>query len=664
MSLRVYQSIGELFLSILPEHGNRPYLMWRDEVGQVQHLTFLEIYDRAELVAAGLVSLGFNKGDHLAIASETRVEWFFTDLGNLGLGGVTVTIYPSLTAEQYRYIIEDSESKVVFVDDKEDLAKVLEVRGSLPGLEYVFFYDELSEKDLFDLGVEVPRDSVHHVSWLLDRGREFLADKAGFLESAIGKVEEGDLASIIYTSGTTGVPKGVMLSHRNFLSDAIIASEIIKKIDPKRPPHEQNALTFMPLSHSYCRTSEEFVALYNGACLCLAGGRSPAIIETGFKVFKPSLMAGIPYVYEKIVNKVLATVKTYPPKIQKLFHKALAFGKKYNRILASGQKPSLGQRLHFWLDKKLVHKKIHQQLGGRLMGFASGSARLPPEISEFFFALGIRMIEGYGLTETTPITHMVRTWENSDFRPNWPKGKKIHPLAKLGSVGPPLEIPDNPYPNVECKIAEDGEVLIRGPNVMLGYWKKPEETAATIEPDGWLHTGDLGRVDEDGYLFITGRKKVIVKLSTGKMISPALVEDKLTLSPLLLQVILVGSDRKYLTALVVPDQNGVREVADEMGVEYSSYQDLIRDEKVLQAIKREILARSKDLAAYETVKKFAVLGQELSEEEGYLTPTLKYKRSKILEDFQDVIDEIYATDRDWVVVERRLVDFHDLTIPG
>ncbi len=660
--LRVYKSLGDLFLQTIADHGHRAFLKWRDEVGQTIQLTFREVFTISEEIGAGLDALGLKKGDRAAICSETRAEWVYSDLAILFLGAITTTIYPTLTSAQVQYIIADSGNKFTFVDGKENLKKVVDSWTQLPCLEHVFYYDQLSEKELFDIGV--PMEKVHHVSWLRAKGAEVVKDHPKFLEERIQQIEENDVASIIYTSGTTGVPKGVMLTHRNFLSDAIISSEIIKKMDPELPPYEQNALTFMPLSHSYCRTCEEFVAIYNGACLCLAGGRSPAIIETGFKTFHPSLMAGIPYVYEKIYGTIFNKIKSYPPSFQKLFYKGLAFGKKYNKMLAEGKKPSLKDRLHHWIDSKLIYKKVHEQLGGRLLGFVSGSARLPPEITETFWALGIRILDGFGLTETTPATHVMRIWENSDFRPNWPQGKRIHPLAKLGSVGPPCEIPDNPYPNVEAKIAPDGEILIKGPNIMKGYWNKPEETKAVLDDDGWLHTGDLGRIDEDGYLFITGRKKLIIKLSTGKIVAPALVEDKLTISPWILQIALVGSERKFLTAFIVPNQATVKEFADKNKIPYKTYQDLLKNEQVLDAIKREILDKSRDLSAFETVKKFAIFAQEFNEEEGYLTPTLKMKRERVMKDFADVEDLLYKTDKDFIVVERRLADFHKLTIPG
>lgn len=660
--LRVYQSLGDLFLQTVLEHGHRPYLRWRDEVGQIIELSFSEVLKIAGEIGAGLDSLGLKKGDRAAICAETRAEWVYSDLGILFLGCITTTIYPTLTPAQVQYIIADSGSKYVFVDDKENLKKVIEIWGKLPELEQIFYFDQLSEKELFDIGA--PVEKVHHVSWLRAKGAEVVQVHPKFQEEHIKQINENDIASIIYTSGTTGVPKGVMLTHRNFLSDAIVSSEIVRSMQPDLPPYEQNSLTFMPLSHSYCRTCEEFVAIYNGACLCLAGGRSPAIIETGFKVFHPSLMAGIPYVYEKIYGTIFNKIKSYPPRFQGLFYKALAFGKKYNKMLAEGKKPPFKDRLHHWLDAKLVYKQVHNQLGGRLLAFVSGSARLPPEITETFWALGVRILDGYGLTETTPATHVMRIWENSNFRPNWPQDKHIHPLAKLGSVGPPCEIPNNPYPNVEAKTAPDGEVLIKGPIVMKGYWNKPEETKAVLDSDGWLHTGDLGRIDEDGYLFITGRKKLIIKLSTGKMVAPALVEDKLTISPWILQIALVGQERKYLTAFIVPNQTKVKEFADENKIPYKSYQDLLKNEQVLEAIKREILDKSRDLSAFETVKKFAIFAQEFNEIEGYLTPTLKLKRERVMKDFADVEELLYKTEKDWIVVERRLADFHKLTIPG
>lgn len=663
LMVRIFKSIGDMFLETLSVHAKRTYLLWRDEVGQEISLSYKIVFDLASEIAAGLVSIGVEKGDRIAICSETRAEWIYTDLGVIGTGIITVTIYPSLVPAQIQYIIEDSGCRILFVDDKMNLQKAISQWEKMPGLEHIVVFDKITDKDIVELGGT--EDKVHPLSWILEKGKDFLTTRPNFYKERIQQVEEEDVASIIYTSGTTGVPKGVMLTHRNFCSDTVIASEIIKAVDPKIKPYEQKSLTFMPLSHSFCRTCEEFVCLINGACLGLAGGRSPAIIETGFKVIHPTLMAGIPYVYEKVYHTVFNKIKTqYPPAMQKMFYNALEFGKKYNKAVADGLLIPLSWRIRHAIDKKLVYKRVQAELGGRLVAFISGSARLPPEICETFWALGIRILDGYGLTEATPVTHVMRTWENSTLRPNWPPKKHIHPMAKLGSVGPPFEIPDNPYPNVEAKLAEDGELLVRGPNVMKGYWNKPEETADAIDAEGWLHTGDLGRIDDDGYLFITGRKKLIIKLMTGKMVAPALVEDKLVLSPLISQVLLVGQERKYITAFIVPAMNEIKALADQKGITYQSYQDLLQNEEILKSIKEAILEQSKDISDYETVKKFAIFGMEFNEQDGYLTPTLKIKRDRVLGDFQHVIEQLYNTDKDWVVVNERLVDFHELTIPG
>nr|MDO8087120.1 long-chain fatty acid--CoA ligase [Candidatus Sigynarchaeum springense] len=655
-----FDSIGKMFQETVSTFGNRVFFKWRDDANVVRQMTYLEVSDHVAAISGALASIGIQQGDRVTIFSETRPEWIYTDLGILSLGAITVTIYPTLTPPQAKYIIDDSDTRVIFVDSKENLEKVIELLPTLPTLEIIVIFDPMTADEISKL--KVPAGKIHALSGFLEMGRAYVKDHAGFPADRIALIKEDELSSIIYTSGTTGVPKGVMLTHRNFLSNAVTCSEIIKMIAPKIKPYEQNSLTFMPLSHVFCRCCEEFVAIYNGACLCFAMGRSPDLIESGFKVFRPRLMAGIPYIYEKVHKRIFEKVKGYPAKMQKIFADALDFGKAYNKILAAGQKPPLKMRLKRALFSSLVYKTVHKQLGGRLIGFVSGSAHLPEQIAEDFWALDIRIIDGYGLTETSPVTHFMRTLENSDFRPGFTK--RIHPLAKLGSVGPPIEFPGNPYPNVEAKIAADEEILIRGPNVMKGYWKLPEETRATIEPDGWLHTGDLGRIDEDGYLFITGRKKQIIKLSTGKMVAPASVEDKLITSEFILQVLIVGSEQKYITAFIVPSQKAIKEFADQQGIPSVSYKELLRNEVVLQRIKKEIADKSTGLAGFETVKKFAVFGQEFNEQDGYLTPTLKCKASRILADFKDVVNQLYETDKDYIVVERKLVDYHPLTIPG
>ncbi|MBN2152750.1 MAG: long-chain fatty acid--CoA ligase [Candidatus Lokiarchaeota archaeon] len=655
-----FTSIGAMYQETVSTFQNRPFFKWRDAANKFRQMTYQESYDLASAISGGLATVGIQQGDRVTIFSETRPEWIYTDLGILSIGAITVTIYPTLTSPQAKYIIDDSDTRVLFVDSRENLEKAIAALPTLPTLETIVIFDPMTADEMSALNA--PAGKVRALLEFIEMGRAYVRGHAGFPADRIARLTEDELSSIIYTSGTTGVPKGVMLTHRNFLSNAITCSEIIKMIAPSVKPYEQNSLTFMPLSHVFCRCCEEFVAIYNGACLCFAMGRSPAIIESGFKVFRPRLMAGIPYIYEKVHKRIFEKVRGYPAKMQKVFADALDFGKAYNKALAAGQKPPLKMRLKHALFSGLVYKTVHKQLGGRLIGFVSGSAHLPEQIAEDFWALDIRIIDGYGLTETSPVTHFMRTLENSDFRPG--ATKKIHPIAKLGSVGPPIEFPGNPYPNVQAKIAGDEEILIRGPNVMRGYWKLPDETRATIEPDGWLHTGDLGRVDEDGYLFITGRKKQIIKLSTGKMVAPATVEDKLITSEFILQVVVVGSERKFITALVVPNQKAIKAFADQQGIPQASYQDLLKSGSVLQRIKREIADKSAGLAPFETIKKFAVFGQEFNEQDGYLTPTLKCKYSKILADFKDVVERLYQTDEDFIVVERKLVDFHPLTIPG
>ncbi|MGQ4876658.1 MAG: AMP-dependent synthetase/ligase, partial [Promethearchaeia archaeon] len=592
-------------------------------------------------------------GDHISICAETSQIWAWADLGIQCLGAVTVAIYPSLKPKEILYILKDSESKALFVDNKENLEKFYAIEDDVPQIQHVIVFEDIDNS--------LRKENV--ITWreFFDRGKQYEKEHPGLLEESISNINEEDLASLIYTSGTTGIPKGVMLTHKNFLSDIVLISAIGMTLNKGEKPWEGQSITYMPYAHSYARTVEEYGLIFNGSSINFVGGRSAERLQKAFKKFRPTIMVGVPYLFQKLYERIMDTVATMPPKIQKIFNNAIFVGKQYYLNKMNKRKNPLSLRMKYWFYKKLVLNRIKKELGGRLQLLVTAAAGISQELLLFFWSCGFNIAEGYGLTEAAPATHYSRTWHNSDFRPNF--HKKIDIYEKIGTVGPPLEIIGNPYENIQQKLGPDGELLLKGPNIMKGYWKKPQLTKAAIDEDGWLHTGDLAEIDEDGYVKIIGRSKAIIKLSTGKMISPASVEGLIVpYSRLVAQIVLVGSEKKYLAAIVVPYQEPLKKYADEHGIQYKSWGDIIRNKEIQNLIKEDIMKFTEEIAEFSRPKRFAISSKNFSIEDGYLTPTLKFKRNKIYEDFKDVIDKLYEIDDEFLIIESRMTDFYDQSV--
>jgi long-chain acyl-CoA synthetase len=592
--------IGTLcdILTHLEGHFRKPDLLRYKAAGAWRDISTEEFVATVRSLALGLQSIGVGKGDRVAILSENRPEWTAFDHAILNLGAVTVPIYSTLLAEQVRYILDNSQSKALVLSTAAQLDKVLPLLGTL--------------RDLGSLVVLDPPATglpARAVAWtdLRGAGEAVLrADKHRF-EAARARVGPDDLASILYTSGTTGDPKGVMLTHGNFASNVDATLRLIPFSDG------DVTLSFLPLTHVFERMVE-FAYLSAGATVAYA--ESIDAVPQNLLEIRPTVMASVPRMFEKVHARILDTVSASPLPRRLIFGLALKVGRAKARAMLAGRPAPLFVRLLHAVTDPLVFVKVRERLGGRLRFLISGGAPLSPEIAEFFCAAGIRILEGYGLTETSPVI-AVNTLDRT----------------RIGTVGPII-------PGIDVRIAEDGEILVRGPNVMKGYFRNDEATRAAIK-DGWFATGDIGLIDSGGFLKITDRKKEILKTSGGKMVAPQPIENLLKTDRFISQAVLIGDRRKFISALIVPDHAWIESYAKLKQIPYTTTDDLIRNPRIIDLFRRRIEAKMAGLPSYETIKKFCLVPQEMTQEAGELTPTLKLKRRVIERKFADLIESMY-----------------------
>lgn len=552
-------------------------------------------------VAAGLMSLGIEPGDRVAVFSENRPEWAVSDLGILAAGAVSVPVYHTSTPVQAARILKKSGTRIAIVSGRERAEEVL---SQYLSLERVVLVDE---PEAGAAGEELLGFSV-----LRALGKERLADDGKKeLEDRLQDADSQDCATIIYTSGTTGDPKGVMLSHSNILSNARAGLEAVSVFP------EDVCLSFLPLSHVLERTIGQFLMIMAGASIAYA--ESIQTVAENIPEVRPSVMIGVPRFYEKFHTRIMDALRKAPAARRGMFMWALDVGGKWLDAHDSGSVPGLLLRLQHALADRLIYGKVRERLGGRIRFFISGGAPLSADITRFFLSVGIKVLEGYGLTESSPVISVNR----------------LHKV-KPGTVGPPL-------PGVEVRIADDGEILVRGSLVMLGYYNDPDATKEVIR-DGWLHTGDIGFMDEDGYLRITDRKKDIIITSGGKNVTPQTVENLILGDEFISQVMVYGDGRKYLTALVVPDFERLADEAGKLGLNGMSPGEMARDSKVKDFLLSRVMSRTGDLSHFEQVKKIAVLDYPLTLEDGDLTPTLKIKRKEVLKKYGERLESLYLED--------------------
>lgn len=654
LDTKEYANIPMMVLGTIEKYGKRTALRWFTEGDNFDSNTFNQLKDIMQSVFGGLRALGYKKSDMIALMCHTSKEWVYADLGIQSLGGVNVALYPTLKPREVHYILNDSGAKAVIVDTQENLEKILSVQPELPILRDIIVIEKYS--------LAQDKENVISFDRLLTMGEGYVkANPKEFLES-IGQIEENDLASLIYTSGTTGVPKGVMLTHRNFLSDAFLSIQVCATLRPNEKPWEMDFLSLLPLAHSFGRTVNEYCVLYIGATMNVIEKLDPVKIRKGLEVFKPTLIVGIPYLFQKIYNIVGETVAAMPPKLQNIFKKTEALGRKWADFKMKGVKPPFGVSMKYALLGGVVRKVLMKKMGGKLKLMISGSAAIAKELLVFFNMFKFSCVEGYGLTETSPVTHLLRTAHNSNF--SWSCHSKIDEYTKLGSIGPTIDVPNSPYERVEQKLTPEGELLIRGPMIMKGYWNKPKDTEETIDKDGWLHTGDIAEIDTDGYARIKGRAKVILKLSTGKIISPAAVETLIVpKSRVIAQIVLTGDDRRnYLSCIVVPYQATLKKYAEQKGIPFQSWKDLVYNKEIQKVIKDDLMELTKDAADYLIPKRFLISCKDFRADEGYLTPTYKCKHAKIQKDLMPWVDKLYAGSDDFLVIEDRIMDWYDQSL--
>jgi long-chain acyl-CoA synthetase len=596
-----FTTIPQMFQKLTAKFENetRPVLMHKVE-GKYVGITYSELRRRSELFAFGLASLGLKRGERVSIIAENRPEWVMADQAVAALGGVTVPLYPTMTAKQNEYIFNDSGVRFAVVSNQFQLNKVLRVRENIPTLEKVILMVEKS-------GPMEP--DVLLFSQVLELGEKFARDNPDHVNVSRAMVRPHDLLTLIYTSGTTGNPKGVMLNHDNLVSNIIAAAQVIDF------GTEDLLLSFLPLSHSFERMAGYYTALSCGATIAYA--ESVETVRDNMLEVRPTIVTTVPRLFERIYSRVLKQVDSSSPLRQKIFHWGVRVGKAHAAAVRTGKSPSPILALQHAIADRLVFSKLREKTGGRMRFFVSGGAALAREFGEFFEAAGLKIIEGYGLTESSPVI----------------AANRLHHY-KWGSVGPAI-------PGVEIRIAQDGEILARGPNIMKGYWNNPEATKEVLDRDGWLHTGDIGHLDAEGFLCITDRKKHLFVSSGGKNIAPQPIENLFLASKYIEQFMLIGDRRMFLTALIVPDFDALKDYADSNNIPYSDNVELTRHPAVNDLIESNIAQIQKDLANFERVRKFTLLDRQFTIEDGELTPTQKVRRKAIEERYKQIIESMY-----------------------
>ena len=579
-----------MVLSVAERHTGTALQYWRD--GRLAYISYPELGTRCSEIARGLISLGIEPGDRVAILGLTSAEWTLADCGAQCAGAVVVPIYHTNSAPECAYVLEHSEARVVICEDEAQAAKIAAIRDQCPGLEHVVLFESsdpqaMTLEDLRDLGAEVEPGTVAH---------------------RLAELSEDDLATLVYTSGTTGPPKGCMLSHRNFLSTVAMYEQELRFND------SHSLYQFLPLAHVLARVAQT-VALSAGARIVYWSG-DPSKIVDELSQTAPTHFPAVPRIYEKIHATVSGRIADGSQVQRVLFEWAVRCGARARATLREGNQPGLLTDLQYRLAQPLVLAKVREAFGPSLQLAMVGAAPVAPDLLRFFDACGVLVLEGYGLTESCAAATL-----------NTPDA------LRFGTVGRPL-------PGTEVEIASDGEILIRGPHVFEGYFRDPAATGETLSDDGWLHSGDLGSVDADGFVAITGRKKDLIITSSGKNITPVNIESALRDGRYVSEAVVFGDRRPYLVAVVTLDPDQARKLAERLGIAPDPAK-MARDPRVHAEIQKEIDAVNERLARIEQIKRFAILDHELSQAEGELTPTLKVKRQEVYSKYADLFEGLY-----------------------
>ena len=593
-----HDTLASMFWNRVERDGDRAAQRYKAH-GTWHTLTWRQVGDVVRELATGLLALGRRKEDAIGILSASRAEWVQADFAVFSAGCRTIPIYPTYPPDLIQYIVNDAGVRTLFVEDPAQLAKVLEVQGKMDGLEQIVVMQGYE-------GEASPRI----MTWdeLRRLGRDNLDRLKSDLAGRVAEVRPEDIATIVYTSGTTGPPKGVVQTHGNHMGTL----ESAAKMDTITSGDTH--LLFLPLAHSFARL-EAFLGVHRG--LTTAFAENIDKLRDNLPEVKPDFICSVPRVFEKVYAGVIAKAEAGSPIKKKIFHWAVGVGREVSRLQQARKPVPAGLAFKYRLAHKLVFSKLHEALGGRLRFAVSGGAPLSKEIAEFFHAAGILILEGYGLTETCPSLTFNRLEH-----------------FKFGSVG-------QAQPGIEIKIAPDGEILGRGPNIAKGYFKKPEATAEVFLADGWFATGDIGRIDEDGFLYITDRKKDLIVTAGGMNIAPQNIENLLKGDPFISQAMVHGDKRPYPVAIITLNPEELAKFAKEQGILNTEPAALAKHPKVVERVSRIVEARNAELQSYAKVKKFAILPADFTVENGLLTPTLKVKRRVITDKHRELLDSLY-----------------------
>ena len=586
-------TINELFRGAAARRAGRVVLRYK--LNKVWHdITGKQLAERVDCISAGLRSLGMNPGETVALLAESCPEWSITDYAILDCGGITVPIYPTQSVEQVGFILRDCGAKMLFVSNQRQLKRIdaaLAGSGRKNPLKIVLFEDStnanfMSFRDLEELGRQ------HR-------------------EPPPVTVEPDDVATIIYTSGTTGDPKGVILTHGNLVFDALETGYAIG------PGEQDVALSFLPLSHVFERTVL-YIFMHFGIQVCFARGAET--VSEDIREIRPTIVTSVPRFFEKVYSQIMRKAAASAPWQQRIFHRAMKVGRTYAQLRDQRRPVPAIVRLEYAIADRLVFRKWRDAVGGRIRYFFSGGAALSSELAYMFSGAGILILQGYGLTETSPVVSVNRADNN-----------------RIGTIGQPIN-------GVKVRTAEDGELLVQGANVMHGYFQLPEETAQVLtqESDGvWFHTGDIGTIDDEGFIRITDRKKDLIKTSLGKYITPQPIENQIRSIPLVEQAVVIGNHRKFPSVLIVPNFEALRSYASSLGFAQKDRKDLLRQPVILDFYKKKIEEVTRNLAPHEKIKKIALLDREFTVDSGELTPTLKVRRRFVEQKYRDTIDQLY-----------------------
>ncbi len=595
-------TINKVFKARVEKYGDR-FCVEKKLNGVWESVTWNQYYERSRSTGLGLYEMGLRKGQSVAILSQNRLEWIFTDMGTLGIGGFVAPIYNTVKAEEVEFILNNSEAKMVVLEDAEQLNKVREVIPNCPNLSMVIVIDPA--------GCTLTEGKEMTFNQLIEKGRMKYQEDRELFDTLAMAVTPDDMATLQYTSGTTGLPKGAVHTHGTLMAEIWA----LDAVEPKYGYETDHVVGFLPLSHIFERVPVHFYVMYRGITKSYA--ESIDTVADDIKEKSPTILFAVPRVLEKIYQKMLLTIREKPPVVQKLFAWAQGVGDRVSECNEKKEPVPFGLRIKHKIAYALVFKKLQEALGGQIRWMCAAGAPIAREIVNFFNGAGIFVLEGYGMSEVAGGATLSNL---NDFRP--------------GSVGRPL-------PGIDIKIADDGEMLMKGDMLFRGYWKLEQETKEAFDKNGYFYTGDIGMFDDKGFLFITDRKKDIIITSGGKNVAPQKIETLLKENPLFAQAVVVGDKRKYLTLLLNLNYEVAGQLANDNNISFNDPEELRDNESFLKLIDSYIEDVNKDLAQYETVKRYKILENDLTQEAGELTVSLKVKRNVVQKHYQNVIDEMY-----------------------